>query len=73
MKKQIKHKDIQYEHKVHVYHLHDIYLNKLKPKNKFVTLSTIQEYLNSIHPAKLMYSLNYSNYSETANVSTVKE
>ena len=73
MKKLLKHKDIQYEYKVHIYHIHNIFLNKLKPKNKFVTLSTIKEYLNSIHPAKLMYSLNYSNYSETAKISTVTE
>ena len=73
MKKAIKHTDLPYEYKIHIYNIHSIYINELKAKNKFVTLSTIQDYLKDLHPAKLMYSVNYSNYSTDLNIVNEKK
>ena len=67
IKKHILHKDLPYQFKIHIYHIHNIYLNQLKNKEQFVTIDVIENYLKSLHPAKLMYSINYSNYSNKTN------
>jgi hypothetical protein len=35
-------------------------LDELKEKKSYVTNSVVIQYVNSMHPSKLMYSLNFS-------------
>lgn len=48
-----------YEYKNHLYKLHNIYLNDLLPKKQVVVWQTVKNYVNQLHPAVLMYSINY--------------
>lgn len=52
-------KDFPYEYRNHMYFLHQHYLTKLKPNNKYNSLSTVINYVNSLHPSRIMYSINY--------------
>ncbi len=49
--------DIQY--RIHVYHLHNLYLTELKPANKKITFNEVIKYVNNLHPAQQMYAVNY--------------
>lgn len=47
-----------YQFKPHMYELHQKYMI-LKNENKCINKDVIINYVNTLHPAKLMYSLNY--------------
>ena len=48
------------KYKTHMYILHhEYYLKELMPNNKYVDRAVVVNYINNIHPAKLMYVLNY--------------
>ncbi len=42
-----------------MYELHQQYINSLRANGGAVTKSVVIEYVNGLHPAKLMFSLNY--------------
>ena len=42
-----------------MFFLHQDFLNNLKPNKKYHSLSTVIKYINSLHPSRLMYSINY--------------
>jgi len=44
----------------HMFTIHQKYLNELKEKNQYVTNSVVIEYVNKMHPSKLMFCLNFS-------------
>ena len=67
IKKMTLHKDLPYQFKTHIYHIHNIFLTQLRSHRKFVTIDVVEQYMNSLHPAKLMYSINYSNRSTKIN------
>ena len=46
--------------RTHMFHLHKKYLNDLKDIKGFITNTVVKKYVNELHPALLMYSLNYS-------------
>jgi hypothetical protein len=48
------------QYRTHMFNIHQEYLNDLKEKNLYVTNSVVIKYVNSMHPSKLMYSLNFS-------------
>ena len=60
IKKERELKSFPEKYRVHMYTLHhEVYLKKLMPENNFVNRDVVINYMNSIHPAKLMYVLNY--------------
>ena len=50
-------KNYPYEFKTHMYQLHHIYLNEIKPGN--MQYNNVVQYVNRLPPAKLMFVLNY--------------
>tara|TARA_B100001063_G_scaffold52620_1_gene46544 strand:+ start:1045 stop:2226 length:1182 start_codon:yes stop_codon:yes gene_type:complete len=59
IKKQKKVKEYPYNFKTHMFNLHKIYFEELKPNKKFVNKQVVIDYINTLHPAKLMYSINH--------------
>lgn len=50
-----------FEYKNHMFKLHEKYIYELRNLNNFVSKSVVINYINNLHPAQLMFSLNYSN------------
>jgi hypothetical protein len=48
------------QYRTHMFTIHQKYMNELKEKNLYVTNSVVIEYVNTMHPSKLMYCLNFS-------------
>jgi hypothetical protein len=48
----------QYKHHMYVLH-NEFFLAELREKNEKVTMRVVIDYINNLHPAKLMYVLNY--------------
>ena len=42
-----------------MFELHSIYLTQLRSEGRVITYNYVMKYLKTIHPAQLMYSLNY--------------
>jgi hypothetical protein len=54
-------KEFPYQYRSHMYILHyNHYLNHLREEKGKVTLKYVINYINSLHPSKLMFSLNYN-------------
>jgi len=47
------------EYRTHMYSLHQIYKNNLKPNGKILVFDDVVNYVNELHPNLLMHSLNY--------------
>ena len=45
--------------RVHMFNLHPIYLNDLRELGHYISRQIVIKYVNSLEPAKLMYSMNY--------------
>jgi hypothetical protein len=54
-----------HEYKPHMYALHQKYINECIPNGQKITRPVVIEYINSLHPSRLMYSLNYKNRDMT--------
>ena len=50
---------VPFEYRNHVYTLHGQYLNDLRPLRRAVTRRVVEEYVNSLPAARLMFSINY--------------
>lgn len=48
------------QYRTHMFTIHQKYMNELKEKNLYVTNSVVIEYINNMHPSKLMFCLNFS-------------
>jgi hypothetical protein len=48
------------QYRTHMFHLHKKYLDELRENKLFITNKIVKKYVNEMHPALLMYSLNYS-------------
>lgn len=62
IKKEISLKECPFELKTHIYSLHKKYLDN-REKNFIITKNVVIEYINQLHPAQLMHSINYNLYS----------
>lgn len=51
--------EFPHDYKTHMFNLHKIYLEDLRENKMYVNKSIVQNYVNKIHPALLMYTLNY--------------
>ena len=59
IKKSAPLKDFPYQYRSHMFQLHQEYINNLREKREVITRNFVINYINNMHPAKLMYSLNY--------------
>ena len=48
-----------YNFKTHMYKIHEHYLNELKDEGKYVNKSVVVDYVNTLPPPRLMYSVNH--------------
>lgn len=48
------------QYRTHMFTIHQKYMNELREKNLYVTNSVVIEYINNMHPSKLMFCLNFS-------------
>jgi hypothetical protein len=44
--------------RTHMFHIHKLYTDELKPKNEYVNNTVIIKYVNGLHPSLQMYSMN---------------
>ena len=44
--------------RTHMFHIHKLYTDELKPKNEYVNNTFVIKYVNSLHPSLQMYSMN---------------
>lgn len=59
IKKQKPLKEYGEIYRTHMYNIHQIYIDKLKPEGKYVSNSVVIEYMNKVHPTLQMYALNF--------------
>ena len=52
-------KEFPKKFRVHMFNLHQIYLNDLRELGHYISRQIVIKYVNSLEPAKLMYSMNY--------------
>jgi len=52
-------KEFPKKFRVHMFNLHQIYLNDLRELGHYISRQIVIKYVNSLEPAKLMYSINY--------------
>lgn len=60
VKKETPLKEFSNQYRTHMFKIHQIFINDLRPKNLFVTNTVVINYVNKMHPSLLMYSLNYN-------------
>ena len=51
--------DFPQQYRTHMYKIHTFFMNELREKKLFITITKVQKYVNELHPSLLMYSLNY--------------
>tara|TARA_B110000967_G_C18787659_1_gene511643 strand:- start:892 stop:1095 length:204 start_codon:yes stop_codon:yes gene_type:complete len=51
-----------------MFHLHKLYLEELRTEGNYVSLSEVIKYVNSLHPAKLMYAINFPHRKNTIDI-----
>ena len=59
IKKEKPLKNYPYHFKTHMFKIHELYLNSLKDENKFVNKGIVIQYVNTLPPPRLMYSVNH--------------
>ena len=52
-------KDFDFQYRIHMYNIHKIYIEDLKPNNSNVSKTTVIQYVNNLHPAQQMFVINY--------------
>ena len=52
--------EFPHQYKTHMFNLHKTYLNNLRDEKMCVTNTVVIKYVNNLHPALLMYCLNYN-------------
>jgi hypothetical protein len=58
IKKEKPLKEFPEHFRTHMFCIHKIYMDELKPKNEYVNNSVVINYVNKLHPSLQMYSLN---------------
>ena len=64
--KKLKEYDFQY--KIHIYNLHNIYLNELRPNNENISKTAVIKYVNNLHPSQQMFAINYELRNTKTNI-----
>lgn len=47
------------QYRTHMFNIHQIYMNTLKPQNMHININIVIKYVNEMHPSLLMYCLNH--------------
>jgi len=50
--------EYDFEYKTHMFKLHEKFISELRNNGKNVSMEVVIQYVNNLHPAKLMYTLN---------------
>ena len=61
-------KDFAYQFRPHMYQLHRRYLNEFRTLGYYVSKQEVIKYVNALHPAKLMYAVNYAHRKNTIDI-----
>jgi hypothetical protein len=48
------------QYKTHMFKIHELFLDELRPKKLHVSNTVVINYVNKLHPSLLMYCLNYN-------------
>ena len=59
VQKNISIDDVSYPLRPHIRQLHYIYLSELREKKQYISKNIVINYICQLHPAKLMYAINY--------------
>jgi len=57
------------QYRTHMFNVHQIYMNTLKPQNMHVNINIVIKYVNEMHPSLLMYCLNH--HMRKRNIDTI--
>ena len=60
VKKEKPLKEFSNQYRTHMYKIHQIFLNDLRPQSLFVTNTVVIKYVNELNPSLLMHCLNYN-------------
>lgn len=52
-------KEYDFQYKIHIYNLHNLYLNMLRPNNENISKNAVIKYVNNLHPSQQMFAINY--------------
>lgn len=52
-------REFPYEFRHHMFEIHQLYMEKLRPMKSYVSKGVVVDYINNLHPARLMYVINY--------------
>jgi len=61
-------REFAHQFKPHMFHLHKLYLEELRTEGNYVSLGEVIKYVNSLHPAKLMYAINFHHRKNTIDI-----
>lgn len=73
IKKEKPLKEFPFEYKTHMFKIHEKYKNELKINNKNVDKKVVIDYISSLHPAQIMFSVNYKNKKLSQNNQSIEE
>ena len=48
------------QYKTHMFKIHELFLNELRPNKLYVSNTVVMNYVNKLHPSLLMYCLNHN-------------
>jgi hypothetical protein len=57
------------QYRTHMFNIHQHYVNELREKKSYINHAYVQNYVNTLHPSLLMFSLNY--HMRNKNVGTI--
>jgi len=58
IKKERPLKEFPENFRTHMFHIHKLFTDELKPKNEYVNNTVVIKYVNNLHPSLQMYSIN---------------
>lgn len=60
VKKEKPLKEYSDQYRTHMFKLHELFINELRPKGLYITNTEAIKYVNNLHPSLLMYCLNFN-------------
>ena len=61
------------QYKTHMFKIHELFLDELRPKKLYVSNTVVINYVNKLHPSLLMYCLNYNMRKRAVDIIISKE
>ena len=62
-------KSYPFQYRIHMYNLHQIYLQEFRSIGQYISKQAVIQYVNELNPATLMYAINYHLRKSVTNVS----